>query len=332
MTAYTIVGAGAIGGLVGAALHGAGHDVTFVEADPAHREAIAARGLRIEGHRAMHCTAPAIAPAALGGGLARVILAVKSLHTRDAIPALAGRLAPDGMILSLQNGLNPLILAETFGAGRVVGAYLTFGGYVEAPGVIRYAGEGSFAVGEIDGALTPRLTAMAAELSALQPCATTTNLMGHLWSKLVLGAVYYGTAVLDRDVIDIYADPQALAVLSEAAREAAAVAAANGAALEDCDGFEPAAFLAGDPAGIAASWKAQRAYWAGHVGSGRTGIWRDLAIRRRRTECEAHLGAMLDRRRGVVTPVLDRIRACVAAVEQGERALGWANLAAIAGG
>jgi ketopantoate reductase len=213
----------------------------------------------------------------------------------------------------------------------VVGAYLTFGGFVEGPGRVRYAGEGSFRLGELDGTKSARVQALAAAFGALQPCAVTDNIFGYLWAKMVLGAVYYGTAVLDRDVPEIYADARARTVLGRAAREAAEVARANGVRLEECDGFDPAAFADGDAAGIAASWEAQRAYWAAHVGSARTGIWRDLAVHHRKTECSEHVGAVIRRRGAVATPTLDRIAACVAGIEAGERRLGWHNLEWIAG-
>lgn len=324
---YTIVGAGAIGGLVGAALHETGHDVTFVEANPEHAAAIRADGLRISGWREMTCSAPVLSPDELEGPLDCVLLAVKSIATEAAIDLLRGKLAPDGVVVSLQNGLNEYALAATFGAEQVIGAYLTFGGYLEGPGVIRYAGEGSFKLGELDGQRSDRVTALAMDFGALQACEVTDNIFGYLWAKMVLGAVYYGTAILDRDCLVIFADESAREVLGRAATEAAHVAQANGVALESCDGFLPLAFAAGDEAGIAASWDAQRAYWSAHVGAGRTGVWRDLAIHKRKTECSAHVGAVIRRRGSVPTPTLDKIADCIAQIETGKRSLGWQNLA-----
>ena len=331
MTAYSIVGAGAIGGLAGAALSGAGHDVTFIDANPAHREAIAADGLRVTGFREMTARVPVLAPEDMPAGQERVLLATKSLHTASAIEAMGDRIAPEGYIVSLQNGLNEYALAEAFSPGRVIGAYLTFGGYVTDPGRITFAGEGSFRVGELNGAGSDRVSELARDLSALQGCETTDNIFGYLWAKMVLGAVYYGTAVLDRDVLDIYADPKALEVLGEAAREATLVAQANGVTLADVDGFRPEAFAERDAQAIEASWEAQRHYWAAHVGSGRTGVWRDLAIHHRKTECGEHVGAVLRRRGEMETPVLDRIAACVAEIEDGARSVGPENLKMLAG-
>ncbi|QMV03620.1 hypothetical protein GHV40_19975 [Devosia sp. D6-9] len=325
---YTIIGAGAIGGVVGVALHEAGHSVTMVEANPDHRAAIARDGLQISGFRESTTRLKVIAPEDLLPGQERVLLAVKAPHTNAAIDLLKGKLAEDGFIVSLQNGLNEYALAEAFGAYRVIGAYLTFGGFIEAPGKIRYAGEGSFRVGEVDGTISPRVEELAAHLRSLQACEVTDNIFGYLWAKMVVGAVYYGTAVLDRDVRDIYADPDAIRLLSSAAREGAEIARLNDVRLVDVDGFSPDAFADDDPARIAASWDAQRAYWGGHTGGvGRTGVWRDLAVHHRKTECSEHVGAITRRRGNHPTPTLDRIAQCVAEIEAGTRTVGWENLA-----
>jgi len=323
---YTIIGAGAIGGLVGAALAEAGHDITLVEANPDHRAAIARDGLAIGGYRNYLLRAPVIAPEDLPAGQKHVLVAVKAVHTDAAIEALQGKLADDGYVVSLQNGLNEYALAETFGANRVIGSYLTFGGFVEGPGKVHYAGEGSFKVGEIDGTITPRVEELASHLRNLQTCEVTDNIFGYLWAKMVVGAVYYGTAVLDHDVLDIYADPKAIDVLSRIAREAATVARLNGVTLADVDGFNPDAFADEDAAGMLASWDAQRAYWSAHTGNGRTGVWRDLAIHHRKTECSEHVGAILHRRDNYPTPGLDRIAECVAQIEGRSRNVGWDNL------
>lgn len=326
MSRYTIIGAGAIGGLVGSALAATGHKVTFVEANPDHRAAIARDGLVVSGYRDRVAKVPVIAPEELAPGQQAVLVAVKSIHTPAAIEVLRGKLAQDGVVVSLQNGLNEYQLAEAFGALRVVGAFLTFGGYVEGPGRITYAGDGSFRIGELDGSGSARVRQLAADFGAHQPCEVTDNIFGFLWGKMVLGAVYYGTAVLDLPVVEIYADPLARSVLGQAAREAALVGMANGVRLETIDGFDPTAFTRGDAGAIADSWRAQHDYWAGHVGAGRTGIWRDLSVHRRKTEASAHLGAVIGRRGDLRTPMLDRIYACVTEIEQGTRLSSWGNL------
>jgi len=325
---FTIIGAGAIGGVTGAALDVAGHDVVFVEAAEAHRNAIATHGLRITGHSERVCHAPVLAPEEIGDLEGFVVLAVKSHYTAPALAMLKGRLAPDGCVISLQNGLNEYQIADMFGAERTVGAYLTFGGFLAEPGVVHYAGEGSFKLGELDGSDSARLRSLVAAFSALQPVEATDNIFGFLWTKMALGAVYYGTAVLDRDVPAIYADARAREALGQAAREVAQAAIQEDVRLEQSDGFDPRAFYDRDPAAIAASWEAQRHYWARHTGNARTGVWRDLAIHKRKTEGSAHLGAVIDaaRRHSVATPMLDRISQCVRDIEVGSRPLGWSNL------
>ena len=90
MSEYVVVGAGAIGGTVGAKLARDGHSVLFCDADPAHVAAINDGGLRIEGPvDAFTVAARAVSPGELPGELGAVLLAVKSQHTEDALAAIA---------------------------------------------------------------------------------------------------------------------------------------------------------------------------------------------------------------------------------------------------
>jgi 2-dehydropantoate 2-reductase len=95
--------------------------------------------------------------------------------------------------------------------------------------------------------------------------------------------------------------------------------------------FRPGA--APDRAAIAAAWAGQNHYWTSHK-STRTGIWRDLAIHKRKTEVDRLIGPVIElaRERGIVTPGLSRLLAIIKEIESGERALGLQNLAAIEAG
>src|SRR5262249_42978565 len=104
MEDLVIWGAGAIGGTIGAALARAGQNPLLVDSDAAHVAAMRANGLKITGPIEDYAVpVRATSPDQVRGPLRRVMLAVKSQHSRVAADSIAPLLSPDGSILSLQN-------------------------------------------------------------------------------------------------------------------------------------------------------------------------------------------------------------------------------------
>jgi len=330
MAEFTIIGAGAIGGIVGTALAEQGHAITFVDANAAHVAAVRENGLRLSGFRDTTVRCPALLPDEVRRPLGRVLLAVKSPHTEQALATIAPNLAPDGYVVSLQNGLEEYKIARAVGERRTVGAFLTFGGHYKGPGKVVYGGPGTFKIGELDGSRSPRIEELRSILSALQPVDVTDNIFGFLWAKMALGAVYFATAITDSDVTDLYADPRLRTILGRLAGEVVAVGEAQGVRFEAFDGFDPKAFRPGAPwdeAAVAACWEGQLRYWNRHEGK-RTGVWRDLAVHRRKTEVDRLVGAVLDvaAERGITAPGVTRLVELVHEIEDGRRGQALANL------
>lgn len=311
-----VVGAGGIGGYVAARLVDAGHELSVVDANQAHVEAIRSRGLRIVGAASICVRPTALLPDELRGLLDVVLLAVKARDTAAALAPVGPMLAPAGCVVSLQNGLEEYRIAAAVGAARTVGAALTFGGHYVEPGVVHHGGPGSLHIGELDGAITERARQLAKLLSAAHPAAVTDRIFDLLWGKTALGAFYFGTALIDSDVIDILTDRQLLARLAEPVVETVRVATAVGVRPVPVDGFDPIAFATRDEAGIEASWEAQRRYWR-DIDATRTGVWRDLNVHRRPTEVREILGPVLERARehGLEVPALEQLFAAVEAAE-----------------
>jgi 2-dehydropantoate 2-reductase len=328
----TIVGAGAIGGLIGAHLWRAGHAVRLVDRDRAHVAAIRAGGLEVAGHAEFVAHPPACEPEAVTGPIHTLVLAVKTLHTEEALAPLLPHLAPDGWVISMQNGLEEEKIAALVGEARTAAAFLSLGGYLDRPGRVVYSGPATLRVGELDGRLTPRITALARVLSDFHPADATANIRGCRWGKLLLGTVYFATAMVDADVVEILDDAGARRMLSGLVAEGLDVAEALGVAVEPVDGFDPRSLRGGDGESPAAraTWDAHRAYWRRGVAT-RTGIWRDLAIHRRRTEAGPILGALVAAAERARRPV-PRVRAMLrryADLEAGAPR-GWTNLKTLA--
>jgi len=328
---FTIVGAGAIGAIAGVHLMRAGHGVEYIESNRAHVAAIRERGLRLTG--AIEAVVwPRVMLPEEAGPLRHVLLAVKSRHSEEALKTIAPLLAAGGYVASLQNGLEEYKIARAVGTERTIGAFLTFGGHYREPGLVVYGGPGSFRIGELDGSTTPRLQALRTALASLQPVEITSNIFGCLWAKMSLGAIYNATALVSVDVTEQYAEARYRALFGRLCGEVVAVADAAGVRCEPFDGFDPGAFRPGAPvdeAAIAASWEGQRRYWSRHgPGAQRTGVWRDLAIHKRKTEIDEMTGAVrkVAQERGVETKLLDALTAMVHEVEDGKRALGARNL------
>jgi 2-dehydropantoate 2-reductase len=335
-----IWGAGAIGGTIGAFLKRAGHDVTFVDVVEDHVAAIRdpARGLRITGPvAAFRVVAPAFTPAGLNGTWRKVFLCVKAHHTEEATRALLPHLDPKGYVLSLQNGLNERIIAAIAGAQRTIGAFVNFGADWHGPGEVMYGNRGAVVIGELDGLITGRLESLHRTLLDFDDAAIMTdNIWGFLWGKLAYGAMLFAQALGQDSIAGSLGNPRLFGLWRALAAEVTAVAAAERVTPEGFNGFDPGAFVPG--AKEAAARHSIAAMLAFNRTSTKThsGVWRDLAVRKRRTEVDAQIApvAEIGAMHGLACPLLARLVAMIHEIEEGQRPMTDDNLlelAALAG-
>lgn len=326
-------GAGAIGGTLGAYFSRAGHDITFVDIEPEHVEAINARGLHLSGPiDDFRVHAPAFLPEDLTGRWHCTLLCTKAQHTDEATHALLAHLADDGYVVSAQNGLNEHIIARLVGKARTVGCFVNFGADYYEPGEIHFGGRGAVVLGELDGALSKRLQTLHELFLTFEPNAiTTTNIWGYLWSKLAYGALLFATALSDASIAEALAASRYHPLYIELVREVLAVAQAEGAKPEPFNGFAPQSFAA-----EASDRDAQRSLmdmveFNRKSTKTHSGIWRDLAVRKRHTEADAQLGAIvaIGANNGLATPLTTRLISLVHDIEQGQRKQGWNALDAL---
>jgi 2-dehydropantoate 2-reductase len=325
-----IWGAGAIGGTIGAYLKRAGRDIVFVDVVPEHVAAIAGPGLRIEGPvEEFAVSAPAFTPDRLTGRFDRILLCVKAQHTEGASRALLSFLGEDGYVVSAQNGLNELTIARIVGARRTIGAFVNFGADYLDPGRILYGGHGAVVLGEIDGAMTPRLAALHRVMRDFEPDSIVTdNIWGYLWGKLGYGALLFATALTNESIADALASPLHFELYRALGQEVMAIALAEGKRPEGFNGFDPGAFMPGaDTAHAQRSMAAMVAHNRGSAKS-HSGIWRDLAVRKRKTEIDAQIAiiAEIAEKHGHPAPITRRLVALIHDIEDGRRTMDVANL------
>jgi 2-dehydropantoate 2-reductase len=325
-----IVGAGAIGGTLGAAFIRAGHSVVFADTEARHVEAIDGGGLKIEGPIFQdRLKAPAFLPADLKGRFERIFLCVKAHHTRAAASALLPHLADNGCVVSAQNGLNELVIAEVIGKERTIGCFVNFGADYLEPGIVHYSGHGAVVIGELDGKRTPRIEQLHLLMQEFEPKAVLTdNIWGYLWGKLIYGALLFATALTDDSIADVLADRRYRPVLSALGLEVGAVAKANGVRAEAFDGFDPTAFAPGSLAEATDRSFDDMVAHNRRSAKSHSGIWRDLAVRKRKTEVDAQILpiAEIGRKLGIATPLTERTVAMIHEIEAGKRPLALGNL------
>lgn len=309
MLRYVVVGCGAIGGTVAAGLARDGHEVLVSDTNPEVVRSVNDRGLTITGPvEEFTARVDAVLPQDLPARIdCPVLVAVKAHHTAAAAATISGRLAGDAFVVSLQNGLNADALAEAVGPDRVVEACVNFGADVIEPGVVLRGNRATFKIGELDGSVSERVSALAADLADAQ---ASEHVVGYIWAKEAYGAMLAATAVSDLAIADALDDPAYRPLLTALARQVLAQAPVPPRPL---DGFDPAD-LEGSLARLAAF---NRASAKTH-----SGIYRDLAVLHRPTEVGAILGPLA----GPGAPLVHRVLELITAIESGRRACAKANL------
>lgn len=327
----TIVGSGAIGGTIGASLAMAGHEVEFVDVDTGHVAAINQNGLRLLGEREGLIATRAYTPATHDHPVSTAIIAVKGQHTLAAANLLSSKLTSDGVVLVAQNGLGSFQAAEVLGAHRTLAALVNIAADCTGPGEVTFYGFGSLVLGAVDAAAEPCVAEFLEPLKAVGDVRTTPNIRGLLWNKLGFGVILAMTALDHEPLLDTMAAHTRL--VQAIGTEAFDVARAGGVEIPSHDHLDPAVFAAGVSHNVAAREIRQWIEYQRPHQKPRTGIYRDLAVRKRKTEVSAHFSDVrsVADRYDLQTPLMDHIGQMVSEIEDGKREIGYHNIVELEG-
>jgi 2-dehydropantoate 2-reductase len=305
MAKVAIVGCGAMGSVYAALLADAGHEVHAVTKWPDHAEAIATRGLRVEGASGDRTVRLHAATTTEGiGRCDLVIIATKAFDVEAAARSAAPLLDAHTTVQTIQNGLGsaervaPIVGADRLAVGVVGG----FGASLRAPGHVHHNGMEMVRFGAFAGLARERLAASAAIWeSAGFKVLIFDDLDRMVWEKLIMNVTFSGTCCLTGLTIgEVLRDENAWRVARGCADEAIAVAKAAGIRLEVGDPIEHIRRL------------------GGKIGNARPSMLLDH-LARRRSEIDVINGAIPREgaKVGVATPVNDTVVALVRAREAG---------------
>jgi len=345
-----VAGAGAIGSIIAGYLRRSGASVTVADGWFQNVLAIRRLGLRVQSpEETFRVEVPALNLDELEGAAPFdiVFLAVKSYDTEPMARLVSPYLAPGGFIVSTQNGINETRIAAIVGADRTVGCVVHMNGGLFEPGVVtRYSspGWGTFHVGELDGRLTPRLTALAALLAAIGRTEVTTNIHGELWGKLALNCMTNGLAgISGLTSPKLWMEPETAALVVRLAAETAAVASAVGVDMAPVHptgaprGLDPdllARVGAGDPVAMTDAAGLLHAAGAARAGGreNKASMLQDV-LKHRRTEIDYLNGHVVaqGRRGEIKTPANAAVVTMVKEIEAGAREPGDDGWRAILG-
>ncbi len=255
-----IIGAGAVGAYVGGHISRAGHDVILADPWPAHVEQMQAHGLRLEGMtevecfeskpRAMHFTDLQSLAKEKPADIA--FICVKSYDTPWAAALAKNYLAPDGFMVSLQNGINEDAIAAVIGWNKVIGCIASkIVVELVEPGFVRRSvtkgGENYtvFRVGEPHGRPSARVQRLHDMLADIDSVKVTTNLWGERWSKLVQNAMGNGLSAATGMSNKQFTQNETARRLSiRLAGEAVRAGQLQGLSLEKISGLDPEQWVA----------------------------------------------------------------------------------------
>ncbi len=232
-----IGGTGAMGGALGAALFEGGHHVTLVDVAREAVEKINADGLQItakSGETRTVCVPATLSPAEVGP-VDVVLVFVKCYHTEAAIQSAAPLMGPETVVLSLQNGWgNAPRIAKIVGEERVLVGVTYHSATLLEAGHINHSGVGKTILGELNGAMSPRLEAIQGAFGdAGWEVETSTDVQTKIWGKLALNVCTLPTSALLRFTADeLIKHDGTLDLMRALLQETVAVAQAQGIALE----------------------------------------------------------------------------------------------------
>jgi 2-dehydropantoate 2-reductase len=187
---YLVVGAGAVGGITAALLKRKGYNVEIVCKYDDYATLITEKGLSISGASgSFNIKMPAYSSVSqIKEKKDIILLATKATDMIEAARSILPVLKDDGKLVSLQNGLCENDLALVAGSDRVSGCVVGWGATMEGRGNLFMSSGGDFILGYTDRKPDAFLESLAEVMSAVVPARCTDNIMGHLYSKLMINS------------------------------------------------------------------------------------------------------------------------------------------------
>lgn len=192
-----IVGAGAMGTVMGAYFTRGGCQVDLVDSYQEHVDALNEKGAHIVGKVDMTVPVHAITPGQMEGVYDIVFLLTKQNANDVVLPGLLVHLGPQSTVCTLQNGVPEPAVAAYVGESRTVGGTVLWGATFVGPGVSELTQDISqsdhlFEIGEMSGEIGERIQRVAEVLGNMGPAHITGQLMASRWAKLVNNACTSG--------------------------------------------------------------------------------------------------------------------------------------------
>lgn len=192
---YAIYGAGSLGTVLGAYLSRNGVDIELVNRNRAHVEALRKNGAHITGKVDFTTPVKALFPDEMVGPYDVILLMTKQLANPEVVAFLKPLLSPEGVIVTLQNGIPEPGIAEIVGREHTIGCVVEWGATLSAPGEATLTSDPdslSFHMGGMEGVPAEALDRVKSLLEKMCPVDIEENLMGARWSKLLINATFSG--------------------------------------------------------------------------------------------------------------------------------------------
>ena len=194
-----IYGAGSLGTILGAYITRVGGSIDLINHNKAHVEALKAKGAHVSGTVDFVQKVNALTDSELSGVYDIIFLMTKQQKNPEVVTFLKDYLAEDGVIVTFQNGLPEIGIAEIVGEDRVLGCTVAWGATMKGPGECELTSSAdalTFGLGSLSAKPNPKTAQVKALLDLMGEASIEENFIGTRWSKLLINASFSGMSAV----------------------------------------------------------------------------------------------------------------------------------------
>lgn len=237
-----LIGAGSLGTILGAYITKAGYDITLVDTYADHVKALNEKGAHVVGTTDLVVPVKACLPEDMDGIYDLILYMTKQTYNDTAFAQMKPHVGPNTIIVTTQNGLPEVAVADVFGEENVMGCPVGWGATFKGPGVSELTSDPehcTFDLGRMDGKVDDKVMMVKEVLETMCHTEVLENLMGVRWTKVLINSAFSGmSTVMNCTFGEVAENPKGMLCLQHIANESIQVAKAAGIRMEPMQGFK----------------------------------------------------------------------------------------------